>query len=369
MPDHLVTADQFRDLFLTDTPFLDVRAEVEFAKGRFPTSVNLPILNDEERHLVGACYKEKGKQAAIELGNELVSGRTRQARIDAWCAFAASHPGAHLYCWRGGMRSNYARQWMRDSGVEIRLIEGGFKALRRTLITEIEDAAAQVPMIRIGGKTGTAKTVLVNEVAFSTDLEGHANHRGSSFGRRVSGVPSQVDFENTLGIDLIKKRHAYPNHKLVIEDESRRIGACAVPQSFFQVMRGSPLAIIEMPMVFRVERIMQEYVIEMRQEFDEANPVDGWVLFKSYLTESLLRVQKRLGLERYGEISSCMALALEAQERSGQTDLHREWIRRLLEDYYDPMCDYQLGKQTDQIVFRGSYEDVLAWAQEQSAAG
>ena len=361
MPDHMVTAEYFRDLFLADTPFLDVRAEVEFAKGKFPTSVNMPILNDAERHQVGTCYKEKGKQAAVELGHALVGGQTKQVRIDAWCAFAKSHPGAHLYCWRGGMRSNFARQWMHEAGIDIPLIDGGFKALRRQLIDEIDDAADQLSMIRIGGRTGTAKTVLVNKVAFSIDLEHHANHRGSSFGRRVTGVPSQVDFENALAIDLLRKRATHTNQTLVVEDESRRIGACAIPQMFYDKMHASPLVIIEMPMQFRIERIAQEYVIEMRQEFADAYPEDGWQRFETYLTECLQRVQKRLGRERFVEISASMGAALKEQKNTGQTDAHYDWINRLLRDYYDPMYEYQLSKQTQKILFRGDFDDVLEW--------
>ena len=69
--------DDTRDyagLFLGDTPLLDVRAPVEFAKGAFPTASNLPLLDDNERHRVGIRYKQQGQQAAIDLGNELVSG-------------------------------------------------------------------------------------------------------------------------------------------------------------------------------------------------------------------------------------------------------------------------------------------------------
>lgn len=367
MPDHLVTAELFRELFLSDAPFLDVRAEVEFTKGKFPTSVNMPILNDAERHQVGTCYKEKGKQAAVELGHELVSGQSKQQRIDAWCAFAKSHPGAHLYCWRGGMRSNYARQWMHEAGIDIPLIDGGFKALRRTLIDEIDEAATKLSMIRIGGKTGTAKTVLVNEIEFSVDLEGHANHRGSSFGRRVSGVPSQVDFENALGIDLIKKRQTHSDQALVVEDESRRIGACAIPQLFFDKMHESPIAIIEMPMAFRVNRIAQEYVIEMSQEFSDAYPNDGWQQFETYLTECLKRVQKRLGLERYTKIAASMDAALQEQKATGQTEAHTDWIEQMLTDYYDPMYEYQLSNQNQPVLFRGGYDDVLEWVRENGA--
>ena len=171
MSDHILPSEQFEDLLIAGVPFLDVRAEVEFAKGRFPTSTNIPILRDDERQLVGTCYKEEGREAAVELGHFLVMGATKDQRIQAWCDFAKANPNTHIYCWRGGMRSNYAREWIAESGVDIPLIDGGFKALRRVIIDEVNDAADRVPIVRIGGKTGTAKTVLVNAVEFSTDLE------------------------------------------------------------------------------------------------------------------------------------------------------------------------------------------------------
>lgn len=366
MSDPLVTADRFRDLFKNNTPFLDVRAEVEFAKGKFPTSHNLPILNDEERHLVGTCYKEKGREAAVELGKSLVAGDVKDRRIEAWCNYVTANPKAHLYCWRGGMRSNFARQWISDAGIEVPLIEGGFKALRRVLIDETEEVAARIPMVRIGGRTGTAKTVLVNDIDFSTDLEGHANHRGSSFGRRVSGVPSQVDFENALGIDLLKKRSVHEGRTLVVEDEGSRIGACAIPDLFFKSMQDSPVAIVEMPLDVRASHIANAYVVQMSQEFSDAYPDDGWERFDDYLTNSLVRVQKRLGLERFKKIARLMGKALEAQKTNGDTSAHLDWITALLVDYYDPMYEYQLNRQADKIAYRGSYDDVREWAKEKS---
>ena len=52
--------DDTRDylsLFLNDTPLLDVRAPVEFAKGAFPGAANISLINDDERHQIGICYK------------------------------------------------------------------------------------------------------------------------------------------------------------------------------------------------------------------------------------------------------------------------------------------------------------------------
>ena len=54
------------------TPLIDLRAPIEFNKGAFPTSINIPILNDEERTQVGITYKYSGQNAAIELGYNLI---------------------------------------------------------------------------------------------------------------------------------------------------------------------------------------------------------------------------------------------------------------------------------------------------------
>ena len=366
MSNYLVTVEDFHKLFIDDVPFLDVRAEVEFEKGHFPTSYNIPILNNKEREIVGICYKNKGREAAISLGQSLVKGDLKETRIKAWYDFAQTHHNTHIYCWRGGLRSIYACQWISETGIEVPKIDGGFKALRRHLIEETENAAKQVPMIRIGGKTGTSKTTLINSVEFNTDLEGHANHRGSSFGRRVSGIKTQIDFENSLGIDLIKKRSRFPNRTLVLEDESRRIGDCVIPDKFLNAMNSSPIGIIEMPIDFRVNHIVKEYVVDMYEEFLDSYPENGWDLFVDYLTQSLARVQKRLGYERFIKIKGMMDKALEVKALDRSTNKHDGWVKELIINYYDPMYEYQLEKKKNQIVFKGTYDDVLEWALEKS---
>jgi tRNA 2-selenouridine synthase len=67
-------------LFLAKTPLIDVRAPVEFAEGEIPFSINLPIMNNEERAAVGTTYRQQGQAAAIELGHKLVSGRIQTLR-------------------------------------------------------------------------------------------------------------------------------------------------------------------------------------------------------------------------------------------------------------------------------------------------
>lgn len=360
---NLVTAAHFNNLFLRDTPFLDVRAETEFAKGSFPRSTNQPILNNHERHLVGTCYKQRGQQAAIALGHQLVCGEVKAARIQSWCEFIADNPEAHVFCWRGGMRSGLARQWIHEAGIDVPSIEGGYKALRQSLLDVIDKTASQARMIRVGGKTGVAKSRLINQVTRSVDLEKHANHRGSSFGKMVSQQPTQSNFEHSLAIDLLHKMgQTFQEKVLFIEDEGRHIGSIGMPLLFFDAMRQSQLILIEMPPEFRIQQILQEYVVEMLIDFEENHAENGFKLFSDYLNESLQRIQKRLGLERYKSTARLLTDALQIQMSTGSVQGHEAWIARLLAEYYDPMYDYQISKKQDLIIFRGSYSEVLDWA-------
>ena len=209
--------DDYRQLFLSDTPLLDVRAPIEFVQGAFPTARNLPLIDDEERHAIGIRYAELGQEQAIELGHELVQGEIKDQRIRDWIAFTQQHPQGALYCFRGGMRSKISQQWIYDNtGVAYPRIQGGYKALRRYLLNELDSAAETLQALVIGGRTGVGKTRLLSRIEQQIDLEGIYRHRGSSFGNRVMPQPSQIDIENTLAIALLK--HSNKNiHKLVFE--------------------------------------------------------------------------------------------------------------------------------------------------------
>ena len=103
-------AREFLDIFLNDVPMIDTRAPVEFEKGAFPSSISLPLMTNDERALVGTCYKQQGQDKAITLGHELVSGDIKEQRVNAWLGFAEQHPQGYLYCWRGGLRSQLRKR-------------------------------------------------------------------------------------------------------------------------------------------------------------------------------------------------------------------------------------------------------------------
>ncbi len=354
--------DRYRELFLADTPMLDVRAPVEFEQGAFPRARNVPLMNDIERHKTGICYQQLGQEAAIALGHQLVNGDIKAARVERWVAFAKAHPEGCLYCFRGGLRSRIAQQWLQEAGITYPRVTGGYKSMRRFLLEQLEEGAESLALIVLSGRTGTGKTRLLEQLPNPIDLEGLARHRGSSFGRLLTEQPSQIDFENALAVHMMKANQT-PERSVFVEDEGRLIGRCALPVCLRDRMQKAPLMVLEQPLETRVEIILEDYVTGMTAAFQARDGDEpGFAAFREYLLGALRRIRKRLGGLRHQQLEALMNAALDAQHHDGDLDGHREWIRTLLRDYYDPMYDYQLQQKEGRVIHRGSFEELLDWS-------
>lgn len=340
---------------------IDVRAPVEFAQGALPGAINLPLMDDEERHLVGIRYKEQGQQAAIELGNQLVAGGLRQARVKAWQDTLAAHPDALIYCFRGGLRSQTAQQWLFEAGIERPRIQGGWKAMRQALCARI-DAAAERPLLVVGGLTGCAKTELIQRVEGGLDLEACARHKGSAFGRHPLPAPAQIDFEHAIGQRLLDVPGA-----CVVEDESRHIGIANIPLTLWRAMEKAPRVRVEMPLDWRLARIHKDYIDDLwtiyHRQYGEWL---GWALMRKQLSGALGRLRKRLGSARLARLSRLQELAFREHER-GNLQAHEAWLAPLLTEYYDPLYRHQLEKHSQTFLHVGDWESCLAFASEWQA--
>lgn len=350
----LENSQRYTELFLNNLPMMDVRAPIEFERGAFPTSKNLPIMDDQQREAVGTCYKNHGQDKAIEKGHELVQGEQRDARIASWVNFAKQHPNGSIYCFRGGLRSRITQQWMQEAGVDLPIVTGGYKALRTFLLSKLENAAKDCTFKLIGGKTGSAKTILINELSNAIDLEAAAYHRGSSFGGHAKEQNNQINFENILAIDFLKLRHENILN-ITLEDEARTIGKAGLPKSLFAKMRESQLVVIEEPYEARLERLIQEYVIDMHSEFESLDPSHAFQSFSDYLLLGLEKIQNRIGPVRYKLAHKAMQQALKQHLKTGDISNHYDWLKIILENYYDPMYEDQLKKREEFICFRGDY--------------
>lgn len=327
---------ELRSLFFKQTPLIDVRAPIEFKEGSVPFSVNLPIMNDEERRLVGTCYKELGQASAIKLGHELVSGKVKEERIHLWKNYIDSHPGTQVFCFRGGLRSQISCQWIREAGIEREPIQGGYKRIRRFFLSQLEEAPLP-ELYRLCGLTGSGKTRVLKHISSSVDLEELASHRGSAFGGKGE-QPSQVRFENELSLELMKQ-----NGRILVEDESAMIGRLTIPRRFYHHMRNSPLIILNSTQEQRIQNIFEEYV--SASDF-------------STLHHSLLRIERKLGGVRFKQIETEMKLSFQQEMRM---ENHESWISLLLEYYYDPIYSRDLAKQNEHILYKGDEKEILEY--------
>ena len=357
MPKSLTQIEDFHSLVVNNTPMFDTRAPIEFTQGAFPHTQSLPLMSDQERELVGTCYKNKGQEKAIELGHELVQGEDKQAKVTAWLEFIQKNPNGALYCFRGGLRSQITQQWIyEESGIDYPRLKGGYKALRRYLIDETERVMNQVTPIIIGGQTGCGKTLLLEHIQQMVDLEGLANHRGSAFGNTTTAQPTQISFENELAIKLIKQQNY--SH-LVFEDEGANVGTVHIPDCVKNKTSQADLILLDATTDERIQVSMDAYVINMYQNFLTQDQINGFNNFAKYWLLSLEKIQKRLGLERYKVMKLQVESALTSYQSSNTFDDFLPIVESLLVDYYDPMYNYQIQKKLDRVIFKGSSSEIL----------
>lgn len=316
---------------------IDVRSESEFIEGHWSGIKNTPILNNQHRHLVGTAYKQQGQAVAIELGLNLtgpiksellISWRNDLEKVDAEKRF--------ITCWRGGMRSKFSQNWLKELGFEVPRIDGGVKALRRFSLELLAKGPREI--ILLGGMTGNGKTALLRELDLENviDLEAIANHRGSSFGGHIeSPQPAQSTFENDLAIEFYKKPK-----QVLMEAESRLVGQCVIPENIKRRMDVANIIVLDSSMEERIERLLKEYVLDPIHCHGEDKVIKS-------LKSNLLKIQKKLG----GLQTQVIMKKLEARE-------YRAWIEDLLIHYYDKLYNHSLNTKDRTVVFRGDKKAV-----------
>ncbi|MFP4698354.1 MAG: tRNA 2-selenouridine(34) synthase MnmH [Eubacteriales bacterium] len=357
---NLPTTSNFEKIAVEEIPLIDVRAPIEYEKGAFINAINLPLMNDKERHLVGICYKEKGNEEAIKLGHELVSGKIKKERINSWIDYLEKCPDSIIYCFRGGLRSKITQQWITEvTGKEIERLEGGYKAFRNYLLTQLQPSYQKSTPILLSGSTGAGKTIMLKKLKNAIDLEGIANHRGSSFGNKITPQPTQINFENNLAYALIRHRNKGYKH-IILEDEGRNVGRCFIPKPLAMYFNMGKIVLVNVPFEERVKITMDEYVYQAQKNYNEVYTVNkGLEEWANYIRTSINKIKKRLGGIRFNKVLDLFEQAYQEQIKTGNMTLHKNWLETLLKDYYDPMYKYQIQKKADRIVFEGSTNEVL----------
>jgi len=252
-----------------DITIVDVRSPREFHEGSIPGARNIPLLNDLERSEVGTLYRQFGQQTAIEKGYELFEPRV--SGILQQFAGVPCNQAVAVFCARGGMRSQIIVSLLQAHGYASRQVVGGYKAFRGWTLEALERFKIQKPVI-LHGKTGVGKTLVLNRLPNSLDLEGLADHRGSMFG----GVGKTPVPQKAFDAALLKRLQELDNTRPVfIEGESRKIGRITLPSGLFRQMQEAPAVLLESSIETRARRTVDEYVTGLPHAVGQIREIIG----------------------------------------------------------------------------------------------
>ncbi|XBQ14965.1 MAG: tRNA 2-selenouridine(34) synthase MnmH [Oceanicaulis sp.] len=298
---------------------IDVRSPSEFAEDRLPGAVNMAVLDDAERAKVGTIYVQESPFLARKVGAAIIA-RNTAGWLDSALAGMEGGWKPLVYCWRGGGRSGAFSTILRAIGWRVTVLEGGYKAYRGAVVKTLYDDAVRLRVVLLDGDTGTAKTALLDRLATrgvqTLDLEAAANHRGSLFGWRPGGQPSQKLFETRLREALSRFDPAKP---VLVEAESARIGALKLPPSLWAVMKDAPRLVVKAPLEARAAFLASAYA-----DIAEDTPrlIERLQALKPF--QGGERIARWEGLAKAGEIET---LAGELMERHYDPAYARERSR------------------------------------------
>ena len=305
---------------------IDVRSPSEFKIDHIPGSINIPILNDEERHKVGTTYKQVNPFKAKILGASLISKNISKF-LNTVLSNKKGSWSCLIYCWRGGQRSRSLAIILNEIGWRVKILKGGYKSYRKKIINELK-VMPKFDFKIIQAQTGTAKTKILDNLnslnAQVLDLERLAKHRGSLLGKEIKeSQPSQKYFETLIHENLNKLN---PSKPVFLESESSKIGDLHLPIKLWEKLNLSERILLKAPVRKRVEFLINEY----------KHLTDDPSLIKPFIN----------GMKgRYSNAK--IKYWSELIENKSWDD----FVQNILEIHYDPMYVYSEKKHFEKIKF------------------
>lgn len=333
----LPAADALAHLAQFDT-IIDARTPAEHTEDHLPGAVNWPSLYNEQRITVGTMYKQVNPFEAKKRGAAMVA-RNVADHIERELLDKPKSWKPLVYCWRGGNRSGAMATIFSAIGFHVTLLEGGYKAYRHAVLTEIPALVQPLQFRVLCGPTGVGKTRLLHALARAgaqvLDLEALAQHRSSVLGLLPGQPqPTQRMFDSRVWAAL---REFDPGRPVYVEAESKRVGNVTVDDALMTHMRASPCLTVELGTSARVQLLMEDYA-QFSQDTE-------------YFCQRLDLLTELRG-------KSTVA-AWQAQARAGDTP---GVVQALLDQHYDPKYEESMRRNF------AAYGQARVWSPPDGAA-
>lgn len=309
-------------LFNDDYIFVDVRSPIEFSEDTIPNAINIPILDDKEREKVGYIYKRMSPDKAKVEGIEYASKRLVHFYNEI-NKLIDHNKKIILFCYRGGIRSNSVANFLSSLGVNINLLQGGYKSYRKYINDNLCKHIQNKDLIVLHGHTGVGKTILLNILQKKNypviNLENLACNSGSVFGELAfeNNSTTQKNFESLL----FEKVYNLKSNMMFIESESRRLGRIILPKCLIERINNGKHILITTSVERRISNIMSDYV------YNNINNKDVKFI------EAINKLRSKLGEKNTEEL-------VENIKKKN----YKFVVEELMMRYYDNLYDYSIKK-------------------------
>ena len=115
---------------------IDVRTPAEYKEDHIPGSINLPVLNNKQRIVIGTIYKKENPFKAKKIGAAFVA-QNISMHLKKKLINMPGNWKPLIYCWRGGQRSKSMATILSEIGWQVTILKGGYKTYRSNVNIEI----------------------------------------------------------------------------------------------------------------------------------------------------------------------------------------------------------------------------------------
>lgn len=326
--------------------FIDVRSPLEFEADHIMGAINIPILDNEERAIIGTLYKQEGKERAVEKGLDYVTPKLKTL-FEQIKKLKLEYENVIIYCFRGGMRSSSVVEFLETCDLKVYKLEGGYKLYRNHVIKSLEKLNEDFKFVVLHGNTGIGKTEMLLELEKRgiaiIDLEYYARNSGSVFGEiYYNGRKTTQKYFETEIFDYIQKAKKEGKYYLFMESESKKIGKCMLSNAFWDMMKEGYHILVEASIESRAQRCVKDYTEKCRDNDEK-------------LKASIVKLKDTLG-------NANIAMLLEKTEEKD----HYFIAKFLMENYYDKLYnhsqmqyDYEFTVNSDN--FESACDKIEVW--------